>query len=91
MVIVHSLANLPLSNKLLFGVHARFWMQPNILLFVFFGLGIGFLGEYAAKRYFTFLKFGEKSGSILSHAMNGLLSATFVTPVTQTTVVWTKR
>ena len=36
----HSLSNLPLDNKLLFGIHARFWMQPNILLFMWLGIGL---------------------------------------------------
>ena len=40
----HSLSNLPLDNPLLFGVHARFWMQPNIILFVW--VGCGFLWAY---------------------------------------------
>jgi hypothetical protein len=36
----HSLSNLPLNNKLLFGIHARFWMQPNVILFIWFGIGL---------------------------------------------------
>lgn len=35
----HSLSNLPLSNPLLFGIHQRFWMHPNLLCFVFVGIG----------------------------------------------------
>jgi len=38
--IFHSLANLPLHNALLFGVHARFWMQPNLVVCVFATLGL---------------------------------------------------
>ena len=38
-VVFHSLANLPLGEKLLFGVHQRFWMQPNVLFFSFCGIG----------------------------------------------------
>ena len=38
-IIFHSLANLPLGEKLLFGVHQRFWMQPNVLFFSFCGIG----------------------------------------------------
>jgi len=41
LVVFHSLANLPLHNKLLFGVHQRFWMQPNIFAFIFSGVGLG--------------------------------------------------
>lgn len=40
LVVFHWLSNMPLDDPLLFGVHARFWMQPNILVFVFCGLGI---------------------------------------------------
>ena len=39
LCVFHSLANLPLSNPLLFGVHQRFWMQPNIFFFIFAGIG----------------------------------------------------
>jgi hypothetical protein len=41
----HSLSNLPLDNKLLFGIHARFWMQPNIILFIWLGIGIIWLSN----------------------------------------------
>eukprot|EP00606_Chrysophyceae_sp_TOSAG23-5_P000375 GSChrysophyteH2.ASY1.ANO1.179.1 assembled CDS len=37
--IFHTLSNLPLGDKLLFGVHQRFWMQPNVLLFTWVGVG----------------------------------------------------
>jgi hypothetical protein len=37
--VFHSLSNLPLSDKLLYGVHQRFWMQPNVLLFTWSGIG----------------------------------------------------
>ena len=40
LVVFHWLSNMPLDDPLLFGVHARFWMQPNILVFVFCGVGI---------------------------------------------------
>lgn len=33
-------SNLPLSAPMPYGVHARFWMQPNIFLCVFAGVGI---------------------------------------------------
>ena len=41
----HSLSNLPLDNKLLFGIHARFWMQPNVLLFVWLGIGLVWIAQ----------------------------------------------
>lgn len=34
------LSNIPLSAPMPYGVHARFWMQPNIIVFIFSGLGI---------------------------------------------------
>lgn len=37
--IFHSLSNLPLKDKLLYGVHQRFWMQPNVLTFIWLGVG----------------------------------------------------
>eukprot|EP00605_Chrysophyceae_sp_TOSAG23-4_P001021 GSChrysophyteH1.ASY1.ANO1.1122.1 assembled CDS len=37
--IFHTLSNLPLGDKLLFGVHQRFWMQPNVLFFSWVGIG----------------------------------------------------
>lgn len=40
IAIFHKLGNLPLGNKLLFGVHQRFWMHPNILMFLFGGVGM---------------------------------------------------
>ena len=39
LVVFHSLANLPLSEALLYGVHMRFWQQPNVLFFVWVGVG----------------------------------------------------
>ncbi|CAM9699721.1 unnamed protein product [Choristocarpus tenellus] len=40
LVVFHWLSNMPLADPLLFGIHARFWMQPNIFVFVFFGTGL---------------------------------------------------
>jgi len=39
LTVFHWLSNMPLDDPLLFGIHARFWMQPNILVFVFSGTG----------------------------------------------------
>ena len=42
--VFHGLSNLPIagpsSNQLFYGIHARFWMQPNIILFYFAGIGL---------------------------------------------------
>jgi hypothetical protein len=37
------LSNIPLSAPMPYGVHARFWMQPNIVVFIFVGLGFSCL------------------------------------------------
>lgn len=42
LVVFHSLANLPLQNKLLFGIHQRFWMHPNIICFIIGGVGLSY-------------------------------------------------
>ena len=41
--VFHSLSNIRLSNKLLYGVHQRFWMQPNVLIFIMGGVGYDLL------------------------------------------------
>ena len=38
--VFHSLSNLPLKDRLLYGIHQRFWMQPNIIMFAFMGVGV---------------------------------------------------
>ncbi|POM67008.1 Hypothetical protein PHPALM_17053 [Phytophthora palmivora] len=43
MVIFHSLANLPISEGLIYGVQMRFWQQPNVVVFTWFGIGLGYI------------------------------------------------
>ena len=38
LAVFHLLANLPLGNALLYGVHQRFWMQPFIIVVIFAGV-----------------------------------------------------
>jgi hypothetical protein len=38
--VFHSLSNMPLKNPLLYGVHARFWMQPSIVVAVLVAIGV---------------------------------------------------
>ena len=40
LLVFSALANLQLSNKLLYGIHQRFWMHPNIFMFTFAGVGL---------------------------------------------------
>lgn len=43
IIVFHSLSNMPLDDKLLYGVHQRFWMQLNIISFLFAGIGLDIL------------------------------------------------
>ena len=47
--IFHSLSNLPLNEKLLYGVHQRFWMQPAILSFSLAGVGVDQITDFIVK------------------------------------------
>ena len=75
LIIFHSLSNLPLHQKLLYGVHQRFWMQPHILAFILVGYGLSFLclviSRYTTKRniiivLFALASFSFKRGYISS-------------------------
>ena len=46
LIAFHALSNLDLSTPLTYGVHERFWMQPNVCAFFFLGLGIVYLGIF---------------------------------------------
>jgi hypothetical protein len=48
-LLFHSLSNLDLTTELTFGVHARFWMQPNIIAFIFIGIGFYTVLHYLTK------------------------------------------
>jgi hypothetical protein len=47
--VFHTLSNLPLKDPLLYGVHQRFWMQPNLLAFAL--AGVGFTATMRAASY----------------------------------------
>ena len=42
IVVFHTLSNLPLSTPMPYEVHRRFWMQPNIIISLFLGLGLSY-------------------------------------------------
>ncbi|RLN84226.1 hypothetical protein BBJ28_00016063, partial [Nothophytophthora sp. Chile5] len=42
MVVFHALANLPISEGLIYGVQMRFWQQPNVIVFLWLGLGLNY-------------------------------------------------
>lgn len=39
LLVFHTFSDMPLTKGLLYGVHMRFWQQPNVLAFFFFGVG----------------------------------------------------
>jgi hypothetical protein len=72
--VFHSLSNLPLHDRLLYGVHQRFWMQPNILMFIFLGVGVNALlntARWALERLLTpHNDAAGKTGSVNSKTKN---------------------
>ena len=50
LIVFHSLSNLPLSNELLYGIHSRFWIHPNLLAFIAVGVGINNVSNNFAGR-----------------------------------------
>lgn len=51
LLVFHSLSNLPLNNELYFGIHQRFWMHPNIIAFIIFGIGLNHLLQKGLRKY----------------------------------------
>lgn len=49
MVVFHSLSNLPLNEALLYGVHMRFWQQPNVIAFVWLGVGFQYVVDISSR------------------------------------------
>ena len=43
MLVFHYLANLPVDEGLLYGVQARFWQQPNVIAFLWVGIGLSWV------------------------------------------------
>lgn len=70
MLVFHSLANLPLSEGLTYGVHMRFWQQPNVIVFIWLGIGLNqvqrIIGTVITSRMLPSL---QGPGSILSFAL----------------------
>lgn len=55
--IFHSLSNLPLGDKLLFGVHQRFWMQPAVISNLLAGVGLAYFSLCAYSFFYRSSKF----------------------------------
>lgn len=43
--VFHGLSNMPLGDKLLYGVHVRFWMQPTYIVTLLVGVGTLWLAQ----------------------------------------------
>ncbi|KAG5193112.1 hypothetical protein JKP88DRAFT_240753 [Tribonema minus] len=50
LVVFHALSNMPLHDPLLFGVHARFWQQPNLLAFALAGAALAYCGGGGGRK-----------------------------------------
>jgi len=72
VVIFHSLSNLPLSSPMPYEVHRRFWMQPNIVISFFIGMGVC----YTCSNFQLYVsgKFSGQRGIIQQHFIVGLSS-----------------
>lgn len=65
LLVFHSLSNLPLSETLLYAIHQRFWMQPNVLVFYWSGVGLFSLFQAARKVLKTIANYDNiESGGI---------------------------
>lgn len=69
------LSNLPLDSPMPFGVHARFWMQPNILAYTLFGSALSILLDKA-------FHLASSHGNIVSgSAINTIIQASILVSV----------
>lgn len=66
LAVFHWLSNMPLDDPLLFGIHARFWMQPNILVFVFSGTGFFWAANLIRLAVISFNKLIDHCVNIVS-------------------------
>lgn len=73
-LVFHNLANLPMGDRLLYGVHQRFWMQPNVVTFMLAGTG----WNYVVSRAFA----GGKQGHDKEKDKSSRPSALFLAAAT---------
>lgn len=55
LVVFHSLSNLPLHVPLYFGIHQRFWMQPNMIAFFISGIGMNHVLQNGFRKFSKFI------------------------------------
>ena len=68
--VFHYLNNMPLDNPLLFGIQARFWMQPNWLASTFAGVGL-YAAAIAIARSFEVALTGLRKIGVHLNEING--------------------
>lgn len=71
------LSNLPLDSPMPYAVHSRFWMQPDLFIALFAGVGVGALSTAITSLYGV--RPGDKS--ITGIAIKGCIDAIFVAVV----------
>lgn len=67
--IFHSLSNMPLNDPLLYGVHARFWLQPNAFAFMLVAVGL------AAAALLLQMVSGSRSGDASAPSRRSTLTS----------------
>jgi len=68
VIVWHSiLSNLPLNSPMPFAVHSRFWMQPNLVLSLFIGIGGATCLEIL--DYLIFMGFKKQIPSLISKSI----------------------
>ncbi|KDO22096.1 hypothetical protein SPRG_12083 [Saprolegnia parasitica CBS 223.65] len=63
VVCFHALSNLPLYLPLPRAIHSRFWMQPNLVIAIFLGLGLARMHASLNAKVFAFL---ARAGAVVS-------------------------
>ncbi len=76
ILIFHSLSNLPLNEAMPFEVHRRFWMQPNLILCIWIGIGTSTIFIKLKNRICNncIKSVGNKTSQVLMFSVYVLLS-----------------
>lgn len=85
MLVFHSLANLPLSEGLTYGVHMRFWQQPNVIVFLWLGVGLSRALELLTQFA---VRVSSSSNSVMPSAIAALASVLCLSLVGVQVATW---
>ena len=72
------LSNIPLSAPMPYGVHARFWMQPNITFYIFVGLGMSSVTTFVSERWCSTNGSKNQNSNLLFTAFDWLLQCSVI-------------